>query len=72
VDNLASGACVGAWKAGENHNVPGGLNCQLVGNRLERKKKDLLGGAAFSVYYNGKRVGQCDNNQNQCAIKFTP
>jgi serine/threonine protein kinase len=71
VDNLNRGECVGAWKAGEAHNVPGGVNCQLVANR-ELKKKDLLGDAAFAVYYNGKQVGQCDRNQNQCSIKFTP
>jgi len=72
VDNLAKGECVGAWKAGEAHSVPGGLNCQLVGNQRELKKKDLLGDAAFLVYYDGKQVGQCDKNQDQCLIKFIP
>ena len=72
VDNLNAGECVGAWKAGEAHQVPGGLNCQLVGNQLERKKKDLFGGEAFVVYYDGKQVGTCDKNQNQCSIRIIP
>jgi len=72
VDNLASGECVGVWKAGEDHIVPGGFNCQLVGTRRELKKKDLLGGETFLVYYAGKPVGQCDKNQNQCAIRILP
>jgi serine/threonine protein kinase len=72
VDNLASGACVGAWKAGEDHAVPGGLNCQLVGTRRELKKKDLLSGETFLVYYDGKQVGQCDKNQYRCAIRILP
>jgi serine/threonine protein kinase len=72
VTNLESGECVGAWKAGEDHTVPGGLNCQLVGTRRELKKKDLFGGETFLVYYDGKKVGQCDENQYQCSIRFTP
>jgi hypothetical protein len=72
VVNLANGACVGAWKAGEAPNVPGGLNCQMAGNPLELKKKDLFGGESFLVYYDGKQVGECDKNQNQCSISFVP
>jgi serine/threonine protein kinase len=72
VDNLASGACVGAWKAGEDRNVLGGLNCRQVSARLELKKKDLFGGESFTVYYDGKQVGMCDKNQNPCLIRFTP
>ena len=72
VDKLASGACVGAWKAGENHDVPGGSNCELVGTERELKKKDLFGGDAFAVYYDGKQVGECDKNQNQCSIRILP
>ena len=72
VDNLAGGACVGAWKAGEDREPPGGLRCQLVGERLELKKKDLLGGESFDVYYDGEQVGECDKNQTHCAIKFSP
>jgi len=71
-DILASGECVGAWKAGEAHNVPGGSNCLLVGSQRELKKKDLLGDVAFLVYYDGKQVGKCDKNQNQCLITISP
>ena len=72
LDNLADGDCVGAWKAGENRVPPGGFSCQLVGNRLELKKKALFGGESFVVYYDGKQVGDCDKNQNQCLIRFSP
>jgi hypothetical protein len=72
VDNLASGACVGAWKAGEAPNVPGGLNCQMAGYPLELKKKELFEGESFVVYYNGKQVGKCDKNQTQCSIRILP
>ncbi len=72
VDNLESGACVGAWKAGEERKPPGGLNCQLVGKRLERKKKDLFGGETFVVFYAGEQVGTCYKNQTQCSITILP
>jgi serine/threonine protein kinase len=72
VDLLARGACVGAWKSGEALNVPGGVNCQMAGNRLELKKKDLFGGESFLVYYDGKQVGSCGKNQDQCLIRFVP
>ena len=72
VDHLAGGACVGAWKAGEDHEPPAGFNCHLVGNQLQRNKKDLFGNVAFVVYYDGQQVGRCNKNQNQCSLKFSP
>lgn len=67
-EKLEKGACVGAWKAGEDHEPPGGVGCQLVGAQLERKKKDLFGGEAFVVYYAGEQVGMCSQDQQQCLI----
>jgi len=72
VDNLAGGACVGAWKGGEDRQAPLGVNCQLVGDRLQRNKKDLFGGTAFIVYYDGQEAGRCDKDQAQCVISFSP
>lgn len=66
VTNLENGQCVGAWKAGESHEAPQGVNCELVGQRLERKKKDLFGGETIVVSYAGKQVGTC--SQDRCSI----
>ena len=70
VTNLESGECVGAWKAGEGQEPPQGVNCDLVGQRLERKKKDLFGGETIVVYYAGERVGTC--SQARCSIAIRP
>jgi serine/threonine protein kinase len=71
VDYLAGRACVGAWKAGEPHRVSSSLDCTLV-RSIERKKKDLSGGATLAVYYDGEKVGTCEKNQNECTIQFSP
>jgi len=68
VTNLESGECVGAWKAGEAHEPPQSVNCELVGQRLERKKKDMFGGVTFVVYYAGEQVGICSQDRQQCSI----
>ena len=70
VTNLESGQCVGAWKAGEAHEPPQGVNCELVGQRLERKKKDLFGGETLVVFYAGEQVGTC--SQERCSITIRP
>jgi len=72
VPNLEKGACVGAWKMGAMHNLPGGLICQLVGHQLERKKKDWLGAETFSVFYSGKQISTCSRDQIQCSIRILP
>jgi hypothetical protein len=71
VDYLAGRACVGAWKAGEAHRVSSSLDCTLVGE-LERKKKDVFGGEAMAVYYDGEKVGTCDKNESECLLQFSP
>jgi len=68
VENLEKWACVGAWKAGEVREPPYGVNCELVGQRLERKKKDLFGGETIAVFYAGEQVGMCSQDQQQCSI----
>ncbi len=68
VENLEKWACVGAWKAGEAQEPPYGVNCELVGQRLERKKKDLFGGETIAVFYAGEQVGMCSQDQQQCSI----
>ncbi len=70
IDYLAGRACVGAWKAGEAHRVSSNLDCTLVGE-FERKKKEMLGGAALAVYYDDEKVGTCEKNQNECLIQFS-
>jgi hypothetical protein len=72
LDNLAGGACVGAWKAGEDREPPRGFDCQLVGSRLERKKKDLFSGETFVVFFAGEQVGICYKDQEQCSIMILP
>lgn len=75
VAELESGACVGAWKQNKGNaknKLPDGLNCQLVGNSLLKDKKNWLGERPFAVYYDGKQVGICNKDQNQCLITIAP
>lgn len=72
MDNLAGGACVGVWKPGEDREPPAEINCQLVGNRLQRNKKDLLADQMFVVYFDGSEVGTCAKNEDRCSVKISP
>lgn len=68
VPNLESGECVGAWREGTTGQLPNGLNCKLVGVRIELKKKDWFGNMTLNVSYDGQKVITCDKNQTQCLI----
>lgn len=75
VVNLEGGACVGVWKETKGNTKNRSLdvpNCELVGKRLFRDKKDWLGESSFVINYDGKEFGDCDEDQKQCLITIAP
>ncbi len=75
VANLESGACVGVWKETKGNTKNRSLdvpNCELVGKRLFRDKKDWLGESSFVINYDGEEFGDCDEDQNECLITIAP
>ncbi len=75
VVNLERGACVGVWKETKGNTKNRSLdvpNCELVGKRLFRDKKDWLGESSFVINYDGKEFGDCDEDQNECLITIAP
>lgn len=73
VTNLESRMCVGAWREGAVHKLPNDSNCsQLVGIKIDFKKKNWFGTLSLDVSYDRQKVGTCDRNQTQCLITFRP
>ncbi len=72
VDVLASGACVGLWKEKEGFNKPSEINCQLVGAKLEQKKKDFFGSNTIEISFDGQQLRKCDKKDGQCLVSITP
>jgi hypothetical protein len=72
VNQLAGGECVTAWKDNIGRDLPQGLNCELVGERLVRGGKDRFWKETFRIYYNDARIGTCEKDQTECLIRISP
>jgi hypothetical protein len=72
VDRLESGACVTIWKNAGDRDLPEGLTCNVVGERLVREGKHRFWRDTFDVYYNEERVGTCEKAQQECSIHISP
>jgi len=72
VDRLASGECVSAWKDNQDRDLPKGLNCKVVGERLVREGKDRFWKETFEIFYNDVRIGTCEKDQTECPISLSP
>jgi serine/threonine-protein kinase len=67
VELLEKGACVTAWRNGNNPKPPQ-VECTTVGERLIRRGGRRFWERAFEIYYNEQLVGACDQNQCQVTI----
>lgn len=67
IEQLASGACVTAWKDGGNPQPPE-VDCRQVGEQVVRQGPDRFWRDRFDVFYDGEQVGVCNE---QCVIEIT-
>ncbi|MBE7552443.1 MAG: protein kinase [Anaerolineales bacterium] len=67
VELLDSGACVTAWRNGNNLKPPQ-VECTTIGERLIRRGGRQFWERAFEIYYNERLVGTCGQNQCQVTI----
>ncbi len=72
VPALERDACVTVWKDDHEPQLPDGLVCNQVGERLIRKKDGQFWKSAFDVYYDGVRVGVCEQAWKICVININP
>jgi tRNA A-37 threonylcarbamoyl transferase component Bud32 len=70
LESLGPGQCVAIWK-GEGKPKPlKGLDCELVGERLERSGPEKFWTEAFEVFYQGASVGRCAGKEQPCSLQF--
>ena len=71
VESLAPGQCVSVWKSEGQPAAPAGMDCEMVGERLERKGPEKFWDKSFQVFYQGLPVGQCFGKSQPCMLRFT-
>jgi tRNA A-37 threonylcarbamoyl transferase component Bud32 len=64
---LLPGDCVTAWKDSGRPRQPD-VECNQVGERLQRSGRERFWKESFSVYYQGQEVGQCRKNDRACIV----
>jgi serine/threonine protein kinase len=70
VDRLLPGQCVAVWKDYGKSKAPKGLECEELGEHLERPGKDRFWTASFNVYYQGEFVGSCKSKDSVCDVQI--
>jgi hypothetical protein len=70
IDVLRPGQCVTVWKEEGSPRAPEGIECEIVGERLERSGRDKFWENTFDVYYDDSRVGECNRGDDSCEITF--
>jgi hypothetical protein len=58
------------WKEEGSPRAPDGIECEIVGERLERSGRDKFWTDAFEVYFAEEPVGECRKNDDRCEITF--
>lgn len=71
VDRLKDGECVAIWKKEGKPSSPRGLECDLVGQRLERSNKERFWESNFYVYFQGERLDTCEVRKEFCEFEFS-
>ncbi|MEJ2709628.1 MAG: protein kinase [Anaerolineales bacterium] len=71
VDFLESGECVSLWKKEGHPKAPKDIECDQVGQRLERSASDKFWSERFEIYYQGKKIGTCETKKMVCSIQAT-
>jgi serine/threonine protein kinase len=70
VDFLESGECVTLWKKEGRPTAPQGLQCDQVGERLERSGPEKFWTVQFEVFYQGEKIGTCGAGTQTCSIEI--
>jgi serine/threonine protein kinase len=68
---LESGECVTLWKKEGKPKAPKDIECDQVGQRLERSASDKFWSERFEIYYQGKKIGSCETRKMVCSIQTT-
>ena len=71
VDFLKSGECVTLWKKEGHPKAPKDIECDQVGQRLERSASDKFWSERFEIYYQGNKIGSCETRKMVCSIQAT-
>jgi predicted Ser/Thr protein kinase len=68
VEFLERGDCVAIWKEEGRPKAPKGLDCDVVGERLERSGTAKFWIFEFDVYYQGEKIGTCEPLSGECTV----
>ncbi len=71
VDFLESGECVTLWKKEGRPKAPKDIECDQVGQHLERSASDKFWSERFEIYYQTKKIGSCKTGKKVCSITIT-
>ena len=71
ISNLRTEQCVTVWKQEGNPKAPQGVECEIVGERLERSGKEKFWDSDFEVYYQDRLVGDCEKGQTRCELEIS-
>jgi len=70
IATLASNGCVAVWEEKGDPKLPKEFKCDLDDEQVPRRDgAERFWEKMFNVYYDGKLVGICEKNQEQCAVK---
>jgi hypothetical protein len=61
---------VAVWKDSGRPKPPKKLECDLVGERLERDGSEKFWTAEYEVFYDGERVAECEKFWEECEVKI--
>jgi serine/threonine-protein kinase len=70
VEFLEEDECVAVWKDSGRPKPPKKLECDLVGERLERDGSEKFWTAEYEVFYDGERVAECEKFWEECEVKI--
>jgi serine/threonine protein kinase len=71
VNFLQNGECVTLWKKEGKPKAPKGIECEQVGQHLERSGSDKFWTEPFEIYYQGEKIGSCETGKMVCSIKIS-
>jgi hypothetical protein len=63
-------SCVTVWRNVENSEPPD-VECEQVGERIERRGQDRFWRNEYSVFYEGEEVAMCEGN-GRCVVEIIP
>jgi hypothetical protein len=70
VDLLRPGQCVTVWKEEGKPKSPKEVDCEVVGERLERSGSEKFWDSDFEIYFNDISLGVCQKRAQTCELRF--